>query len=79
MQTSNAKKTLLKLLPGSRVFERIRAALTTNSSSGASEIESENRLIDSLEYVMTKDYRMAQLEAEAQRARAYRIPRVRAR
>jgi hypothetical protein len=79
MQTSDAKKTLLKLFSGNRVFDRIRAALPTNSSLGTSEIEVEDRLIDPLEYVMTKEYRMAQLEAEVKRAQAHRIPRVHAR
>jgi hypothetical protein len=79
MQTSDAKKRLLKLLSGNGVSERIRATLPTNSPSGTNEIEIENGLIDSLEYVMPKDYRAAQLEAEAKRARTFRIPRVRAR
>jgi len=79
MQTSNAKKMLLKLFSENEVFKKIRAARATNSASGISEIEIENRLGDSPEYVMTKDYRMAQLKAEAQRAQVHRTPRARAR
>lgn len=70
MQTSNVKRTLLKLFSANKWFGKIRAAVPTNVVSGISESETGNQLEGFPTYVMTKEYKMARLEAEIQRARA---------
>lgn len=70
MQTSNAKATLLKLFTENKWFSKIRAVLPANAGSGTVESEIENQLEGFPAYVITKEHRMAQLEAQAQRARA---------
>jgi hypothetical protein len=64
MQTSNVKTTLVKLLSLGKRVDKIRAALPANVVPGFSESESASQI----EYAPL--YRMARLEAEAQRARA---------
>lgn len=54
---------------GSR-FGKIRAVLSTSGVSGISESESKNKLESTVAYTAATECRMAQLQAEIQRARA---------
>ncbi len=70
MQTSNVKTTLLKLFSANKRFGKIRAAVPKNVVSGVSGSEAGDQFEGFPPYVMTKECKMARLEAELARARA---------
>jgi len=70
MQTSNVKTTLARLFRVGKRFSKIRAALPASVVHGISESGSGNQLEGTPAYSTIKECRMAQLEAEVQRARA---------
>jgi hypothetical protein len=69
MQTSSVKTTLAKMLSAGKRFSKIRAALPTNVVPGVSESESGNQSESTPVYFVTREFRIAQLELQAQRAR----------
>lgn len=76
MQISKVKATLLKFASVNRRFSKIKAALPANTAPGISEQEIENRVESFPTYETAKEYRTAQLEAQAHiAALSHRRPR----